>query len=243
MSRRNEKRSIGSCTIPRSWLAIERCMVARNLRFLILPAFIAMVAALVSVVFAGSIRADRTVPNRLGSSPLIGGCGLATIHGRAVPGHSTGEAVPNTTCEDISVVHGRNNAPFASLAGNWSGTWTDTRYNVSGTLSASFTVNGSTVNATGVIGLESLGLGNESGTGVGTVSGQTLNFTFSASTVGNGSGTLSAAGAGNGTGTVTGTLDFGAFTYSGTVAGDSISGNFAFTSPTGGKGVASLTKH
>ena len=67
---------------------------------------------------------------------------------------------------------------------NWVGTWTDTRYNVSGTLNATFTVNGSTVTATGVIGLASLGLGNETGSGTGTVSGQTLTFTFSSATVG-----------------------------------------------------------
>lgn len=131
---------------------------------------------------------------------------------------------------------------FAFLAGNWVGTWTDTRYNVSGTLNATFTVNGSTVTATGVIGLASLGLGNETGSGTGTVSGQTLTFTFSSATVGAGSGTLGTGGAGSGAGSVTGTLNFGAFTYTGNVTPSVINGTFAFTSPTGGNGVASLTK-
>ncbi|HUO83641.1 MAG TPA: Ig-like domain-containing protein [Thermoanaerobaculia bacterium] len=133
-------------------------------------------------------------------------------------------------------------SPFSFLAGTWVGTWEDTRYNVSGTLEATFTVNGSNVTATGVIGLQSLQLGNETGSGTGTVSGETLNFTFSADTVGNGSGSLSAGGAGSGAGSVTGVLNFGAFTYTGTVTPTEISGTFAFTSPTGGHGVASLTK-
>ncbi len=143
----------------------------------------------------------------------------------------------------MNVAVGGTSSPFGNLAGTWSGTWTDTRYSVSGSLSATFTVSGSTVNATGVIGLQSLGLGNESGTGAGTISGNTLNFTFSSSTVGSGSGTLSASGSGSGTGSVTGSLNLGAFDFSGTVTGNTINGMFDFTSPTGGHGVASLSKH
>ncbi len=60
---------------------------------------------------------------------------------------------------------------FASLTGTstWVGTWTDTRYNVSGSLNATFTVSGSSVTATGVIGLQNygIGLGDEKGTGSG----------------------------------------------------------------------------
>ncbi len=131
---------------------------------------------------------------------------------------------------------------FTDLAGAWRGTWTDTRYNVSGTLEATFTVSGDAVRATGTIGLQSLGLGDETGSGSGTISGQNLGFTFSASTVGSGAGTLSITGTGSGSGTVTGVLNLGAFTYEGTAAGTSISGSFTFTSPTGGRGVATLTK-
>jgi len=133
-------------------------------------------------------------------------------------------------------------SPFSYLTGTWKGTWTDTRYNVSGSLEATFTVSGSTVTATGVIGLENLGLGKETGSGTGTVSGQTLNFTFTSNTVGNGSGSLSSGGAGSGSGTVTGVLNFGAFTYTGNVTQTEISGTFEFTSATGGYGVAILTR-
>lgn len=133
---------------------------------------------------------------------------------------------------------------FGPLSGTstWVGTWTDTRYMVSGPLSATFTVNGSTVTASGTIGLASLGLGNETGTGTGTVSGNVLAFSFQSATVGTGTGTVNTTGSGSGTGTVTGTLNFGAFTYTGTVSASTISGTFTFTSPTGGFGVASLTR-
>ncbi len=133
-------------------------------------------------------------------------------------------------------------ADFSFLNGTWTGTWTDTRYNVTGSLQATFTVNGANVSAIGVIGLQSLGLGGESGNGSGTVSGDTLNFTFSAATVGSGAGTLKVSGAGTGNGTVTGALNFGAFTFQGTGDASKIEGTFNFTSPTGGNGVATLTK-
>jgi hypothetical protein len=137
---------------------------------------------------------------------------------------------------------GITSSQFQFLEGTWTGTWTDTRYNVSGTLQATFVADGNTVTATGVIGLASIGLGNETGTATGTVSGNTVTFTFASSTVGTGSGTLSADGTGGGTGAVTGALNFGAFTYSGSASGAGISGTFEFTSPTGGNGIASLTK-
>ena len=136
-----------------------------------------------------------------------------------------------------------SNASFSFLNGTWVGTWTDTRYNVSGSLRAVITVTGSTVTATGTIGLQSLGLGNENGTASGTVSGQTLSFQFAASTVGVGTGTLTAgAGNGSGSGTVTGVLNLGGFTYTGTATATTINGTFRFTSATGGNGVATLTK-
>jgi hypothetical protein len=136
---------------------------------------------------------------------------------------------------------GTSTGNFSFLAGTWIGTWTDQRYGVSGTLQATFAVSGSTVTATGTIGLASLGIGNQSGTGTGTVTGSTLNFTFSANAVGTGSGSVT-NGAGSGTGTVTGVLNLGGFTYAGTANANTISGTFQFTSPTGGNGVASLTK-
>jgi hypothetical protein len=177
-----------------------------------------------------SSRYLAVVVRRLGLVVLATGCLLpaCNTNNQTVP---TGPAAP-----------GAQPSSFAFLAGTWAGTWTDTRYNASGSLQATFTVNGSTVTATGVIGLGVLGLGDESGSGSGTESGQTLDFAFSAATVGSGSGSLSTAGTGSGTGTVTGTLNYGAFTFTGTVTASAIDGTFDFTSPTGGNGVARLTK-
>lgn len=131
---------------------------------------------------------------------------------------------------------------FAFLHGTWTGTWEDTIYDVSGALEATFAVNGSNVTASGVIGLQEFALGDKSGSGSGTISGPTLSFTFTSDAFGSGSGTLDAGGCGSGTGTVTGTLEFGAFTFAGSANPTTISGTFDFTSPSGGKGVASLTK-
>jgi len=130
---------------------------------------------------------------------------------------------------------------FDFLIGTWVGTWEDTRFNVSGTLEATMTVNGNMVEATGKIGLQSLGLGEETGTGVGTIDGNTLSFTFDASTVGNGEGEV-AGDEGSGMGTVLGALNFGDFTFEGAVGKTMITGEFEFTAPSGGRGVASLTK-
>jgi len=133
-------------------------------------------------------------------------------------------------------------ATFAFLQGDWSGTWHDTRYNVSGAAHASFDVTCAGVAATGSINLGEIGLGEETGSGSGTVSAQTLTFDFSAATVGSGMGTLSAAdNTGSGSGSVT-YLDFGAFTFTGSVSPTTISGTFDFTSPTGGEGTISATK-
>ena len=169
------------------------------------------------------------------------GAGTATI---SASYHETGATLAINSLRRRAVRHPgtATPSPFSSLEGTWVGTWTDTRYDVSGTLQANFTVNGSAVTASGEIGLESLGLGKETGSGTGTVSGDMLNFTFTADTVGAGTGSLNAGGAGSGGGTVTGVLNFGAFTYTGTVTESEISGTFNFTSPTGGNGVASLTR-
>jgi len=136
-------------------------------------------------------------------------------------------------------------ATFAFLQGDWSGTWHDTIYDVSGAAHASFDVTCAGVTATGTINLSEIGFGlsEESGSGTGTVSGQTLSFNFSAATVGEGTGMLSAADdTGSGSGTVTGVLNFGAFTFTGSATSTTISGTFDFTSPTGGEGTISATK-
>ena len=203
-----------------------------------------------SQLTATAALSDATVQNVTGtatwssSSPAIAtvsAAGLVTAVGSGTATISVSYQ-GKTASVGVTVTLPQDNSAFVFLAGNWAGTWTDTRYNVSGTLQATFTVNGTTVNATGVIGLASLGLGNEPGTGTGTISGQALNFTFTAATVGSGSGVLAGGGQGTGSGTVAGVLNFGPFTFSGTAAKTTISGTFQFTSPTGGNGVASLTK-
>lgn len=130
---------------------------------------------------------------------------------------------------------------FAFLVGTWIGTWTDTRFNVTGTLEATMTVSGNDVQANGTIGLQSLGLGEEDGTGTGSIDGNTLVFTFEADTVGNGNGSVT-EGEGSGMGTVLGALNFGDFTFEGTVNETTIDGTFEFTAPSGGRGTATLTK-
>lgn len=131
--------------------------------------------------------------------------------------------------------------PLPPLVGTWIGTWEDTRYNVSGTLSFTIIQNGSNFEASGTIGLQQLRLSDETGTATGTISGNRLSFIFSSGTVGSGSGTITGNDA-QGSGTVTGVLNFGEFTFSGTATNNQLSGTFEFTSPTGGWGVASLTK-
>jgi hypothetical protein len=130
---------------------------------------------------------------------------------------------------------------FAFLVGTWTGTWTDTVFDVEGTLSATMTMSGTDVDATGVIGLQALGLGDEEGVATGTISGDTLTFTFEATSVGTGEGTFS-GGVGSGMGSVMGMLDFGDFTFEGTATETTIDGTFQFTAPSGGSGVATLIK-
>ncbi len=71
-----------------------------------------------------------------------------------------------------------------SLAGSWSGTWMDTRYNVSGAITAVLQQNGTNFTATGTIDLTALGLGPWNGTAMGTISGNTVTFTFTSASVG-----------------------------------------------------------
>jgi len=148
--------------------------------------------------------------------------------------------------------------PFGYLEGHWTGTWEDTIYSVSGSAEATFSIVCGQVVASGTIDLSEIpgGLvGIEAGTGIGTIAGDTLSFTFESGMVGGGSGTLVQAGllaasrsaaagvnVGSGSGSVTAPLNFGAFTFEGTVTGTTIAGTFDFTSKTGGAGNVSLTK-
>jgi hypothetical protein len=150
-------------------------------------------------------------------------------------------AVPLTPSPTPTTTAPATSSAFTSLGGTWSGEWIDTRFNVRGTLVATFTVNGTAVTSVGRIGLQSLGLGDEAGTGTGTINGNILSFTFEAQTVGNGEGTLDDTGA-SGKGTVAGVLDFGDFTFEGSVNETTIDGTFTFTDPAGGRGTAQLTR-
>ncbi len=102
-------------------------------------------------------------------------------------------------------------------------------------------INGDTWTATGSIDLAALGLGTLTGMAPGTMSGNTLMFTFSATDLGSGSGTLTDTSV-SGTGTVGPPLGFGDFTFTGTIGDSSLDGIFDFTSPTGGAGTAHLTR-
>lgn len=125
------------------------------------------------------------------------------------------------------------------LVGIWSGTWTDTVFNVSGSLDATITQSGDELSGTGLIGLGPFGLGQVQGTASGTISGNTVNFTFSAS-VGSGSGTI-VDNAISGSGSVGDPLPFSlTFSFDGAIDGDTVNGTFAFDG--GGAGVATVMR-
>ena len=74
------------------------------------------------------------------------------------------------------VDHWSDKRTQTASVGQGTGTWEDTRYNVSGTLSFTITGNRSNLAASGTIGLQQLGLGDETGTATGTISGNRLSF-------------------------------------------------------------------
>ncbi|MFH1865688.1 MAG: hypothetical protein ABIK85_07370, partial [Candidatus Eisenbacteria bacterium] len=107
----------------------------------------------------------------------------------------------------------------------------------------------SDLSATGIIDLTYFslhGLGMESGSASGAITsrppGETLDFTFTAATVGSGSGTIVGTLA-SGTGTVTPPLDFGDFTFQGTVSDTVIRGTFDYINPGTGAGKVLMTKN
>ncbi len=133
-----------------------------------------------------------------------------------------------------------------ALVGTWVGPWEDTVYMVQGSLSGTIVQAGSTLTGGGTIDLSGIGfpgISVEAGSAAGTISGGNVTFTFTSLTVGGGQGTIT----GNtivGTGEVTGAMNFGGFTFVGTIdaSGNSVSGIFDFTAPAGGAGVATVTK-
>jgi len=131
---------------------------------------------------------------------------------------------------------------LADLAGNWAGTWTDTKFNMSGNVTVTFTVNGSTITAAGTIDLSGFFLGTLPWTGTGAADGNTITFSFTALNFVNGTGTVNGTTA-TGNGTISGVLSFGDFTFTGTITGSKISGNFDFVNPAGGEGTIVLNKN
>jgi hypothetical protein len=132
------------------------------------------------------------------------------------------------------------NPVVAKFLGHWSGTWTDTVFNVSGTMEVWISRDGDTFTVTGTIGLSELSLGSSSGTAEVSFIGNLITFTFSDAVLGSGSGTIN----GNTISGVDTTSLFGPFTFSGSISedGNTISGQFTFTDPGTGAGVVELTK-
>lgn len=128
------------------------------------------------------------------------------------------------------------------LVGTWNGSWTDTKYNLSGSLNVTFTKNGDNISAIGTIDLSAFWLGDFPWTGTGTADGNTITFTFTASNFGNGNGVVTGTSA-TGSGSLIGTLNFGPYTFTGEIETSKISGNFIFTNTGGGEGVVSLVKN
>lgn len=133
---------------------------------------------------------------------------------------------------------------FDSIAnlfvGNWTGSWRDTVFNVSGDFQITVTRNGNTLNATGSIKLGSIPLPDDSGTAIGTISndGNTIDFAFDANAngLGNGAGKMNGRNISG-----TGTSVFGSFSFDGTLDNNEVTGTFDFTS--GGAGVATAIKN
>lgn len=142
-------------------------------------------------------------------------------------------------------------AELPLLEGTWQGSWTDTLYNVTGSMTIEIAVDGSDYSATGTIDVSEInaGLGTLNGTGSGSSDGVTLSGTFDCANLGSGTATIGGAfkignkvqAVGSGSGSVGAPLLFGPFVFSGTVAEGVIWGTFDFTNPGGGEGRAVLT--
>jgi adhesin/invasin len=170
----------------------------------------------------------------LGGWTLGSAGGSNTVTATVIGATVTGNPLTFTATGTVAVT-------LPSLAGSWHGTWVDTRYGVTGTITnIVLTQTASTFGGTGTIDLSSVGMGVANGTATGTISGNVVTFTFTAAGIGSGTGTLNGT-AGSGTGGVT-ALNFGNFTFTGTVTATQITGTFQFTSPTGGNGTITVTK-
>jgi hypothetical protein len=125
------------------------------------------------------------------------------------------------------------------LVGSWAGTWQDTIFTwASGDISWEISQDGSSFTASGSIDFECFGLGSVPGTASGTITRETMDFTFEAPASGSGAGVIT-DGAVSGTGNMV-VPAFGPFTFEGTLTDDTIRGTFDFAG--GGAGKAVLTK-
>ena len=137
-------------------------------------------------------------------------------------------------------------AALPNIVGSWTGTWKDTIYmglEEEYVMTWQITQVREEYCATGIIDFSYFGMGPVLGTAAGTVTGtfraDTLHLTFEGPGIGSGAGTVT-GGVGIGTGTVGLPLNFGAFTFQGTVTETLIRGTFDFT--TGGSGWARMGK-
>jgi hypothetical protein len=169
------------------------------------------------------------------SAVMVGGCNTASSTSSVTTTTSAGGTTTTT-------VAGTNHV----LAGSWSGEWYDRFFSIGGPMSATITQSGSSLEGTGSINLSSIsysGIGVETGSAEGVVgsSGTTVTFTYSAGNVGTGGGSINGTDI-TGSGTVGAPMNFGTFTFSGTIdaSGDVIRGEFDFTS--GGLGTAEVRR-
>lgn len=135
------------------------------------------------------------------------------------------------------------------IAGSWVGTWKDTIFMNPEPGEDEYIMTWEITQvrdgycANGIIDFTYFAMGFIPGSAAGTVTGtfraDTLHFTFEGPGIGNGAGTVT-GGVGIGAGTVGLPLDFGAFTFQGTVTETLIRGTFDFT--TGGSGWARMGK-
>ncbi len=147
------------------------------------------------------------------------------------------EAGPRGACVASAVGDDRT---IPDIVGTWEGTWEDTIYMVSGSMSWTISPDRYDYIGSGTIDLTALGLGAQEGSAGGGITRQALEFTYEANSVGSGNGVLT----GNslvGDGLVTAPLNFGYFTFRGTVTSEAAEGRFFFVSPTGGAGRVTMT--
>jgi len=129
------------------------------------------------------------------------------------------------------------------ITGTWEGTWEDTIYQATGSMSWTIVQEGSEMFGMGTIDVTQAGGGVHEGLGSGAIimrDRQTLTFTFEGDMLGEGTGVLSGTAC-TGGGTVGSPLNYGAFTYHGAITETNAEGRFFFTPPSGGAGRVLMT--